>query len=359
MLYLGFANLLFLLRYALAGSRVTARQLYYPVLLALFLFSAFRWQVGCDWSGYYNQYLVAANRDWTEIASNTEPLWWGALRLIQDADLVYPYANVVSSAVFFLGVHVLARRQPDPLGFLVLLFPILIINMPMSGIRQAAAIGVICIALTQFIDRRPIWYLFWVVIAVGFHSSAAIFVLLLPLATGKYTTKRLIFAGMLAIPGALALATGDSAELAAQRYIDTGVDAAGAAFRIGILGLSAAYFYVFVRKKWRRMFPYDYSLVSIGAIAMALTVLLLPISSVIGDRIGYYLIPIQVMMFARLPFLQFKRNQKLHSAAPYIGLLVTFAVWTQLSYHFQKCYIPYSSWIIGIPEGPILKDMVF
>ncbi|MGY6552418.1 MAG: EpsG family protein [Erythrobacter sp.] len=359
MLYLGLTTLLFLLRYALAGSRGVARQLYYPVLLALFLFSAYRWQVGCDWSGYYNQYLVAANRDWSQISSNTEPLWWGVLRLIQDAGLPYPYANVVSSVIFFAGVHVLARKQRDPLGFLVLLFPILIINMPMSGLRQAAAIGLICIALTQFIDRRPIWYLFWVVIAVGFHTSAAIFVLLLPLATGKYTTKRLVAAGMLAIPGALALATGGSAEVAAQRYIETGVDAAGAAFRVGILALSALYFYLFVRKKWRQIFPNDYSIVSIGAIAMALTVFLLPLSSVIADRLGYYLIPIQVMMFARLPFLEFKRNQGLHSAAPYLGLWLTFAVWSQLSYHFYKCYIPYSTWIFGIPEGNILKGMYF
>ena len=65
------------------------------------------------------------------------------------------FAISLSSAIFFLGVHVLARRQPDPLGFLVLLFPILIINMPMSGIRQGAAIGLLCIAFVAFIDRRP------------------------------------------------------------------------------------------------------------------------------------------------------------------------------------------------------------
>ena len=99
--------------------------------------------------------------------------------------LPYPVANIASSAVFFLGVHVLARRQPDPLGFLVLLFPILIINMPMSGIRQGAAIGLLCIAFVAFIDRRPLWFAFWVVLAAGFHISVLIFMLLLPVATGS------------------------------------------------------------------------------------------------------------------------------------------------------------------------------
>ena len=150
--------------------------------------------------------------------------------------LPYPVANIASSAVFFLGVHILARRQPHPLGFLVLLFPILIINMPMSGIRQGAAIGVLCIAFAAFIDRRPLWFAFWVVVAAGFHSSVLIFMLLLPVATGRYTRNRLLMAAVLAVPGAFFLASGDAAEVATSRYIGTNVDAAGAAFRVGMLG---------------------------------------------------------------------------------------------------------------------------
>ena len=355
MVYLGLTNLLFLLRYALASAHEARRQIYYVVLLALFLFSAFRFQVGCDWSGYYYQYLGAANLDWSLIAERREPIWWALLAWIQAKGLPYPVANIASSAVFFIGVHVLARRQPDPLGFLVLLFPILIINMPMSGIRQGAAIGLLCIAFTAFIDRRPIWFALWVVLAAGFHSSALIFLLLVPLASGRYTKTRLAAAAILAIPGAVLLAGGESVEVASSRYIGSGTEAFGAAFRVGLLGLSAVYFYLFVRKKWMRSFPQDYSLASIGAIMMALAFLLVPVSSVIGDRFGYYLIPIQAMIFARLPFLSFRSNQSLHSALPYLVLLLVFGVWTQLSGHFQQCYIPYNTWIFGPPGGDILK----
>jgi hypothetical protein len=355
MLYVGLTNVLFLLRYALAGAQGARRQLYYVVLLALFLFSAFRFQVGCDWSGYYYQYLAAGNFDWSQISNGREPIWWAILGFIRDMGLPYPVANIVSSAVFFAGAHVLARRQPDPLGFLVLLFPILIINMPMSGIRQGTAIGLVCIAFAAFIDRRPIWFAFWVVIAAGFHASALIFLLLLPVATGRYTKTRLIMAAMLAIPGAYLLATSDSGEVASSRYIGTGVEAFGAVFRVGILGLSAMYFFLFLKKKWMRTFPQDYSLASIGAIGMALAFLLIPISSVIGDRFGYYLIPIQAVIFARIPYLPFKSNHALHSALPYLGLLLVFFVWTQISGHFQQCYIPYNSWLFGLPGNGILR----
>lgn len=351
MLYVGLTNILFLLRYALAGRGGARKQIYAVVLFGLFLFSAFRYQVGCDWSGYYFQYTGAANFDWSTLTSIQEPIWWAILAWINESGLPYPVANVISSAVFFAGVNVLARRQPDPLGFLVLLFPILIINMPMSGIRQGAAIGLMCIAFTAFIDRRPLKYAVWLVLAAGFHASALIFMLLLPVARGRYTRGRLLLAAILALPGAYFLASSEAAEVATSRYIDTGIDAAGAAFRVGILGLSALHFFMFVRRKWMGAFPRDYSLASIGAIGMALAFLLVPISTVIGDRFGYYLIPIQTMIFARLPFLPFRRNAAFHSAAPYLGLLLVFTVWSQLSGLFQQCYIPYQTWIFGFPGG--------
>ncbi|MFN3661819.1 EpsG family protein [Yoonia sp.] len=355
MLYLGLANMLFLLRLSLAQAKRLSRQLYYAVLLGLFAFSAFRFQVGCDWSGYYFQYLAAAGRDWATIAAGREPIWWAILSGIHATGLPYPVANIVSSAVFFIGVHVLARRQPDPLGFLVLLFPVLIINMPMSGIRQGAAIGLLCIAFTAFTDRRPVWFTFWVVLAAGFHSSVLVFLLLVPVATGRYNKTRLATAALLAVPGAILLMGGDSAEVASSRYIGTGVEAFGAAFRVGFLGLSAMYFFLFIRKKWMRHFPQDYSLASVGAIGMALAFLVVPVSSVIGDRLGYYLIPIQAMIFARLPFLSFRSSQSLHSALPYLAVLLIFAVWTQTSGHFRQCYMPYDSWLFGLPGGDMLR----
>jgi hypothetical protein len=339
-----------MLRYALAEQRARV-QIYYPVLFGLFVFSAFRYQVGCDWLGYYFQYAATDNFDWSTLTSIREPIWWAILAWINESGLPYPVANIISSAVFFVGIHVLARRQPDPLGFLVLLFPILILNMPMSGIRQGAAIGLVCIAFTSFIDRRPLRFALWVVLAAGFHASALVFMLLLPVATGRYTRGRLILAAILALPGAFFLASSEAAELGSSRYIDTSINAAGAAFRVGILSLSALYFFTFVRRKWLLAWPGDYSLASIGAIGMALALLLVPISTVIGDRFGYYLIPIQAMIFARLPYLPFRKYARLHSALPYFGLLIVFAVWSQLSWHFQKCYVPYQTWIFGFPGG--------
>ena len=351
MLYVGLTNLLFFLRYALARNGRLRKQIYFLILAALFLFSAFRYEVGCDWWGYHNQYMIAADLDWSSMMGRPEPIWWAILWWINYMGLPYPVANIASSGVFFLGVHVMARRQPDPLGFLVLLFPILIINLPMSGIRQGAAIGLLCIAFVAFVDRRPLRFAFWVVLAAGFHSSALIFMLLLPVATGRYTRNRVILAALLAVPGALFLVSSDAGEIATSRYLDTGVNAAGAVFRIGTLTLSALYFFLYLREKWQRTWPQDYSLASIGAIGMVLVFLLVPVSSVMGDRVGYYLVPIQAMILARIPFLPFRANAAMHAVLPYLGLLLVFTVWSQLSEIFNQCYIPYQTWLFGFPDG--------
>lgn len=350
MLYVFITIFLFLLSYQQSGKIRSREQIYNATLVGLFLFSAFRYQVGCDWTGYLNQFEQAST-DWSYILSSSAPIWWFFLGWVKELGLIYPIMNVISSFIFFAGIHVLAKRQPDPLGFLVLLFPILIINMPMTAMRQGAAIGLISIAITKFLDQKTIPYAFWVILATGFHNSAAVFFLLIPLATGRYTRNRLIMAALLAIPGIIILAGGEGVEMATSRYVDRDVQSNGAIYRIGLLSITSFYFFFFVRKKWKRLFPEDFSIVSIGAMGMALAFALIPVSTVIGDRFGYYLVPIQTMIFARLPFLPFRSIRSLHIVSPYIGLIVVFSVWSLLSRHFQLCYVPYNTWLFGIPEN--------
>jgi hypothetical protein len=353
MIYVGLANIFFLLRIALVRYGVLRNQIYFVLIFSLFVFSAFRYQVGCDWYGYHYYWLHTSIDDVSRFSFTSEPIFSTILIYIRYMDWPYPIINVISSAIFFLGVNVLARRQPDRLAYLVLLFPILIINMPMSGIRQGAAIGILCIAFTKFIDQRPLHFVFWLIIATGFHVSAIMFMLLVPFSAGRFSIKRIILAICLALPGMALLAYSIAIEKLIFRYIGNSetTDAAGAFFRVGILTLTALYFLIFLRKKWLRTYPQDYNLVLIGVIGMVLVIFLMPISGVIADRTAYYFVTIQTIIFARIPFLPFERLRSLHSALPYLGLLTVFITWSLLSKIFVECYIPYQSWIFGFPGG--------
>jgi len=339
----GFTAMLFL--------RLSRLQAGYPVLLVvLFLFSAFRYQVGCDWLGYENQYQVFGTARLSDLMTVNEPLWTAIIMLQVKLDLPYPWLNVISSAIFFFGVHRLAIRQPDRLGFLILLFPVLILNMPMSGIRQGAAIGLICMAFNAFSDRKLLRYVFIVLIAGSIHSSASIFLLLAPLVQGGLTRGRLLLCVLLAIPGMLGLMGTDMANTATTRYVGTGIDSAGASYRIALLLATSVLFFLVLQRPWARSFPQDYKLVAVGSLLMLATGGILILSTVIGDRLGYYFVPIQAMILARLPRLPLRTGRALLTAAPYFVLFAVLVVWITFSDLFSGCYLPYQSWILGLPE---------
>jgi hypothetical protein len=323
----------------------------YGLLLGVvFVFSAFRYEVGCDWTGYLNQYDVFGSLTFAEAVATREPLWTVLIGVQVKLGVPYPWLNVISSFMFFYGIHQLAKRQPDALGFLVLLFPVLILNMPMSGIRQGAAVGIMCLAYLAFMDRRLVRFVGLVLLAAGFHSSAIVFLLLAPMVTGGLSRGRIALALLLALPGGLALMTTDAVNTATSRYVGTDVDAAGAAYRVALLVLVAIWFLTVLRRRWQVTFPADHKLAVIGSLMMLGLLVVLPASSVIADRLNYYFIPIQAMILARLPFLPMRKGRALAVAAPYIGLLAVLVVWALLSSHFQQCYLPYRTWIFGFPD---------
>ena len=224
-------------------------------------------------------------------------------------------------------------------------------NLPMSGIRQGAAIGFMCIAFTAFLDKRLIAFLCWTLAASLFHSSAAVFILLAPVVHGEYSAGRIAMAGLLAVPGALALLTGSDAQLAVSRYVGTGVDSAGAIFRFGLLLATGLFFFVLVRGTWRKRFPQDFSLIALGALLMVGLFPLVFVSTVIGDRIAYYLVPLQAVIFSRFAYLGRGFCSPSMTFAPYLIFGLMLFVWTNNSWHFYECYVPYKTWIFGSPSG--------
>jgi hypothetical protein len=145
--------------------------------------------------------------------------------------------------------------------------------------------------------------------------------------------------------------SGEAAELATNRYVGTDNDAAGSVFRVGLLLISGLGYCLLIQNNWVNAYSEDYKLVSLGALIMCALMLLLPVSTVIGDRFGYYVIPLQAMILARIPYLPIKRARQVYAAAPYLVLGLAFLDWASLSSQFGECYVPYKTWIFGVPTS--------
>jgi EpsG family len=319
------------------------RALFPLVVLSLFAFVAFRYEVGCDWSGYKNNYYLAEYLTAEEAVTGPEPGFWLLLTQLNSFGLEYPYLNALIAIPFFYGLARLAVREPNPLAILILAFPVLVINVPMSAIRQGAAVGFICLAFNAFRERQLTTYAGFVVLASLFHASAIAFLVLTPFVKFRLTGATLILSGILVLPGAVMLA--EVMAFYSDRYVGTGVDAAGALYRSGMLAAVGAFFLLALRRTYLERFPADYQLALIGAWMMLGTLAVVPISSVISDRFGYYLAPIQLMIMARIPYLVEGRDRAILSAAPYAALGLALVVWTSFSALFNQCYLPYQTWL--------------
>ncbi|BBC73975.1 conserved hypothetical protein [Altererythrobacter sp. B11] len=348
MLYLFIYVALAGLAFAAGGKAPADRGGYLVALILLSVFVAFRFEVGCDWYGYSNQFnLAGLQLEYSLPSTGREPLWWLLLKSQQKLGLPYYWMNIVPAGVLFLGLHALARRQPDRLHFLAFCFPVLIINVGITQVRQGLAVGIICFAFIAFQQKRPILFGGLVLLASGFHSSALAFLLLTPLMPGRLSLRNVLLASLLALPGLYLLVTSDVAEVAVDRYIVRDVDAAGALFRIALLAFASVGFLLFLRLIWEERFPEDYKLIYLGSLLMLIPLPLALQSSVIGDRFAYYLIPLQAMMFARVRYLI--RSGEIVTLGIHLILGSFLGVWIILSSHFNQCYLPYRTWLFGAP----------
>lgn len=353
MTYLAIYVLIAALAYAAPPSRRAPA--YAAVMAISFLVTAFRFEVGCDWGNYLRHYRLVAREPIDFALTQSDPLWWLLIDSIEALGLPYPWVNVAVTILFFAGAHTLAKKSANPAGFIALLFPVLVINMTMSGLRQAIAIGLLMIAFSTFLDRKPLRFIIWTAIAAGFHSSAAGFFLLAPLVGGQITVQRLIVAGLIALPGFAILVNSGAADTAFERYVSTGRDAGGAVFRGGILVLTSGLFFILLNRRWRRLAAHEHTLVFAGAGMMVLLIAIIPLSTVISDRLGYYLVPIQALILLKAPDIAPASLRFPLRVAPYAGLGLVLLVWTALSSHYQWCYDPYQSWMFGFPAGAIIS----
>lgn len=318
------------------------RCLYYFFIIFLFLMSGFRDEVGCDWKVYkvifdYDS-AVYAFRD----GGSLEIGYYLTMIGIKKLNLGFQALNIITSGLFFLGLHAIARREKYPLLILALAFPILIINLPMSGIRQAAAFGILSFAFISFIDRKFFRFIFFTVLATSFHSSGILFLLLTPMYFFSFNLKNILISIILVSPFLIAFFLSSFGLIAQERYIQGATSSFGAYFRVSIIFLVAVYFLFNMRKKWKKLYPKDYEFVLMGSIGIVLTALIiLPISTVIADRLGFYLWFFVLIILGRAITIP-SRLRELSVIGSILGLFFAFTFWTQNSPYFYKCYVPYN-----------------
>ena len=241
----------------------------------------------------------------------------------------------------FAGLH--------PAIFLVLAFPVLMVQLGMSGIRQALALGFLVVSLTSFVNSSRVWTAIWILVAAQFHTSAVVF-LPMSLMAGRHLSTRRLIAAMVILGPAVLFLLQERLDVYSDRYIEQIYgenSASGAWLRYALVSLPFLFF-VFWHREIKVLVPKLYELLRLF---MMITFLMLPvglISSVALHRLVFYVMPVSILALcyvSQVAAMKFRVRPIAHLVP--LGVYGSYiVVWFAFSSKASSCYVPYQTWLL-------------
>ncbi len=311
---------------------------------SLFLFVGTREYIGCDFTGYLSRFQSYQLYS-PELSFQTPEFGFLYLnQFIIGAGGSYMWVNVACAGIFFICFYLFARNKTNPLGLLTLFFPIIIVQLAMSGIRQATALAILLLAWNAFVAGDRARYLLALVAAASFHTSAIIFLPLVALIGRSVNLATLIPTALVTLPVAF-LFMGERSDVYVERYVESDIESFGAVFRLGLLVITAIFFEVYIRR-FRKAEKSMFQLLRFGSLLIFLLIPAFFVSTLIVHRVGYYAATLQLyMLSAARGVNQRKSDDAVFAFMPFVAYLLYMLVWFATSRHADLCYTPYDSYL--------------
>lgn len=305
--------------------------------LLLWLFVGLRHEVGPDWSGYTNIYELTISEDWTAIASYREPGFFLINKLSQALGWGLHGVNAIGAALFLFGIHRYATRTANSWLATAAVVPFLVFIIAMSGVRQAAALGVVFALLANWDKAGVVRKLIVIGLAATIHNSA-LFMLVFVLWDGsRYPWLRIVLGSLALLVGIYLLDRSGATDIYAQRYLVTNVESGGAVYHVALSSFPGVLYLVFRRQitahGWANPLVLRASLVAIALLPLVF------VSSTGVSRLALYLSFVQMWVFPAFVMAHGKR----WVGATWICVLyflMVFLVYFMFSTH-ASTYIPY------------------
>jgi hypothetical protein len=324
------------------GSPVHGRE--GPLMVAAILTAAmigFRFRVGADWDSYQFIYGDIQRLGVTKALLRWEPGYTLINFFAGELGAGIWLVNLICGLIFMYGVVQFARRQPNPWLAVLVGVPYLIIGVGMGYTRQAVAIGC-CMAgfaaLSRGSFRRMV---LWVIAGAMFHRTALV---VLPLVTLSYARNRFQTLLVLIVGSYIAYKLlWTNIDKFQNLYIHRAYEAQGSGVRLA-MNITPAVIFLSVSRRFglsedeRRIWR-NFAIVAV----LSLLLWLGTRNTVVVDRLALYLIPLQIIVFSRLP------NVLSNSDSPsgeYKGLIILYCAVVQFTWlnfaNHAGYWVPYT-----------------
>lgn len=335
---------------ALAVSSIgnyRSRHAMFFVFAGLFLvwFMGFRYETGCDYYGYYHRWVhFFPPSSLAQLFQGEEAGFAFLMGSIKSSGLDYTWLNVAASVILvFCYIRFASAHRFAPL-ILALLFPIIIIQLGMSGIRQALAGGFLMLAFNAFARKEKLWTAIWILAGMQFHASVIMFLPMALLAGREVSTIRLL-AVLVVLGPVAAMLLADRFDTYESRYIEGNVTSGGAIFRYALIFLPVPLF-IRYSSRLRSTFPEVYPLLKFGVLIITALAPLVVLSSIALHRLNYYVMPLSILLCVYVGAIISRKPSQGHFLAVLAyGSYSLF--WFLSSRHAQSCYVPYeNTWFL-------------
>lgn len=337
-------------RSPILGDNLYSTKLYSEWIFFIFILTiliGFRFEVGGDWYIYNEHVSEAVDSTLASALSRYgDPGYYFLNWMSAKSGFDIYGVNLICGLVFAIGLSKFCRSLPRPWLALTVAIPYLFLVVALGYSRQGVAIGFGMLALVAFGRKDVKWFVFWVFLAASFHKSA---VLLLPIALIANTKNSYltIFGFLILGVGAFFLYLEQYIEKLYQNYVTAQSQSSGAFIRLSMNAVPALIYLLFrdrfdfsenEREIWRWF--------SILSVAMLVLFFLISASTAL-DRIALYMIPLQLVIFSRLPD---AFGVDTVSRTFIFTLIISYYafvmfVWLNFAYHAYM-WVPYKSFLV-------------
>lgn len=314
-------------------NRRTASSWFAIVAVSLIILIGLRDEVGGDWWNYLLIYKWVAAHNISQAFDRTEP-GYAALNIIATRErwgIWFP--NLVCATIFTWGLMAFCRRQMNPSVALLIALPYFIIGVGMGYTRQSAAVGFVLLAINQYSRGSAAGVIVYVALAMMFHTSAIIVAPIFSLAVAK--RGLFTFLAVAAIGAILLYEFAGHLQLLVSTYSASKYTAGGAIPRMLMNVVPAAIFLAFRQRFVGTDAELRLWIIFSLMVVVSLVVFFVIPSSTVVDRLGIYLIPLQLFVMAQLPTV-FGSNSR-----PNTFILVTLLVY---SFAIEFVWLTWGTW---------------
>jgi hypothetical protein len=308
--------------------------------MLLTIFIGWRHHVGGDWNNYLRRFQQIADLSFSDTIAKSDPGYQFIVYIMNDWGFDIYAVNFFSAILFVTGLIAFLRKELNPWLGLTVAIPYLIIVVSMGYTRQGVAVGLVMWGLASLERDKFVKFLFFIALAASFHKSAVLMIAFGMFSQGKGKVFKII-AVVAAGVGIWLSFVEESSSTLWKNYVEEEMKSQGALIRVFLNFIPALLLLVF-RKKWQKYFN-DYALWMMVALASVASVIAVNFASTAVDRMALYFIPIQIVVYARLPFLAKELlSPKVTTALIVLFYLMILFVWLNYAAN-ARYWIPYQN----------------